>query len=119
SDQCAWSKCNFFSDCYVRKMRVKAGNAQVMVVNHTLLLIDAAMDGFLLPDRDLIIVDEAHHLEEEATRVFTITVSQARVSTLLAQRMLKDHSSANSSTMSSVSMHRGDAAACWRYLLHR
>jgi len=50
------------------------------------------MDGFLLPERDLIIVDEAHHLEEEATRVFTVTISQARVSTLLAQRMLKDHS---------------------------
>ncbi len=93
SDQCAWGKCNFFSDCYVRKMRVKAGNAQVMVVNHTLLLIDAVMEGYLLPKRDLIIIDEAHHLEEEATRAFTVTISQARISTLLAQRMLKDHSS--------------------------
>ena len=88
-DQCAWSKCNFFADCYVRKMKVKASNAQVIVVNHTLLLIDAAMGGYLLPERDVIVVDEAHHLEEEATRCFTITVSQAQVSTLLAQRMLK------------------------------
>jgi Rad3-related DNA helicase/serine/threonine protein kinase len=92
-DQCTWGKCSFFSDCYVRKMKVKAGHAQVIVVNHTLLLIDAALEGFLLPDRDVIIVDEAHHLEEEATRAFTVTISQAQVSTLLALRMLKDHSS--------------------------
>ena len=92
SDQCAWSKCGFFSDCYVRKMRSKADRAQIIVVNHTLLLLDAAMDGYLLPERDIIVLDEAHHLEEEATRSFTITISANSVITLLAQRMLKDHS---------------------------
>ncbi|HJT59655.1 MAG TPA: protein kinase, partial [Ktedonobacteraceae bacterium] len=92
-DQCTWGKCSFFSDCYVRKMKVKAGQAKVIVVNHTLLLIDAELEGFLLPDRDVIVVDEAHHLEEEATRVFTVKVNQAQVATLLAQRLLKDHSS--------------------------
>ncbi|MEO8955513.1 MAG: helicase C-terminal domain-containing protein [Ktedonobacteraceae bacterium] len=92
SDQCAWSKCSFFSDCYVRKMRAKAERAQVIVVNHTLLLLDAAMDGYLLPERDIIVLDEAHHLEEEATRSFTITISSNSVVMLLAQRMLKDHS---------------------------
>ena len=91
SDQCAWSKCNFYSDCYVREMREKAARAQIIVVNHTLLLLDAAMDGFLLPERDVIVLDEAHHLEEEATRSFTITISANSVTTLLAQRMLKDH----------------------------
>src|SRR5947209_18578155 len=92
SDQCAWSKCNYFADCYVRKMRVKAERAQVIVVNHTLLLLDAAMDGYLLPERDVIVLDEAHHLEEEATRTFTVTISPNSVLTLLAQRMLKIHS---------------------------
>src|SRR6266550_649196 len=92
SDQCAWSKCNFFFDCYVREMRVKAQRAQVIVVNHTLLLLDAALDGFLLPERDVIVLDEAHHLEEEATRAFTITISPNSITTLLAQRMLKNYS---------------------------
>jgi Rad3-related DNA helicase/serine/threonine protein kinase len=92
SDQCAWSKCSFFGDCYVREMREQAQMAQIIVVNHTLLLLDAAMDGFLLPDRDVIVIDEAHHLEEEATRSFTITISPIQIQTLLAQRMLKDHS---------------------------
>jgi Rad3-related DNA helicase/serine/threonine protein kinase len=92
SDQCAWSKCSFFGECYVREMRENAQMAQIIVVNHTLLLLDAAMDGFLLPDRDVIVIDEAHHLEEEATRSFTITISPIQIQTLLAQRMLKDHS---------------------------
>jgi Rad3-related DNA helicase/serine/threonine protein kinase len=92
SDQCAWSKCSFFGECYVREMREHAQMAQIIVVNHTLLLLDAAMDGFLLPERDVIILDEAHHLEEEATRSFTITISPMQIQTLLAQRMLKDHS---------------------------
>jgi Rad3-related DNA helicase/serine/threonine protein kinase len=91
SDQCAWSKCSFFMDCYVRQMRERAQLAQIIVVNHTLLLLDAAMDGFLLPERDVIVLDEAHHLEEEATRSFTITVNPMQIQTLLAQRMLKDH----------------------------
>lgn len=92
SDQCAWSKCSFFDECYVRQMRERAERAQVIVVNHTLLLLDAAIGGFLLPERDVIILDEAHHLEEEATRSFTITINPAQIQTLLAQRMLKDHS---------------------------
>jgi len=92
SDQCAWKKCNYYSECYVREMRDKAERSQIIVVNHTLLLLDAALDGYLLPERDVIVLDEAHHLEEEATRAFTITISPNSVTTLLAQRMLKDHS---------------------------
>ncbi len=94
SDQCAWSKCGFYAECYVRKMRVKAEHAKLIVVNHTLLLLDALLEGHLLPERDVVIVDEAHHLEEEATRCFTVTVSPLQVSTLLAQRMLKEHTPA-------------------------
>lgn len=90
-DQCTWSKCGYFSDCYVRRMKARAGQASVIVVNHTLLLLDALMEGYLLPERDVIVVDEAHHLEEEATRAFTVTVSQGQVVTLLAQHMLKEH----------------------------
>lgn len=92
SDQCAWSKCSFFGECYVRQMRERAERAKVIVVNHTLLLLDAAIGGFLLPARDVIVLDEAHHLEEEATRSFTVTVSPHQIQLLLAQKLLKTHS---------------------------
>ena len=90
SDQCAWRACPLFNDCYVRKMRDRAREAQVIVVNHTLLLLDAAMGGFLLPERDVVVIDEAHHLEEEATRAFTATVTPSRVNSLLSLRKLRE-----------------------------
>lgn len=93
-DQCAWRACPFFGDCYVRKMRERAREAQVIVVNHTLLLLDAAMEGWLLPERDVVILDEAHHLEEEATRAFTATVSPGRVQSLLSLRRVREHADA-------------------------
>jgi len=95
SDQCAWRECHFYPRCYVRQMRDKAALSQVIVVNHTLLLLDAVLEGYLLPKRDLIVVDEAHHLEEEATHAFTVTVSESQISALLAQQRLKQHSQAD------------------------
>lgn len=91
SDQCAWRNCPHFHNCYIREMRERARQAQVIVVNHTLLLLDAAMEGFLLPERDVIVIDEAHHLEEEATRAFTVTVTPGRVQSLLMQQRLRAH----------------------------
>ncbi|HYX49027.1 MAG TPA: ATP-dependent DNA helicase, partial [Ktedonobacteraceae bacterium] len=95
SDQCAWRECPSFSKCYVRQMRETAAQSQVIVVNHTLLLLDVALEGYLLPKHDVIVIDEAHHLEEEATRAFTVTVSEPKISSLLAQQRLKLHSRAD------------------------
>ncbi len=83
-DLCAWSKCPHFSRCFIRHMREQAQHAQVIVVNHTLLLLDAATDGAILPDREVVVVDEAHHLEEEATRVATVTVKASQITSVLA-----------------------------------
>ncbi len=94
SDQCAWAKCPFFKDCYVRAMKERAQHAQVVVVNHTLLLLDAASSGHILPQRDITVIDEAHHLEEEATRAFTVSVNQSQVHALLSLNRLRAHTSA-------------------------
>ena len=94
-DQCAWTECNFYSQCYVRQMKERAEKAQIVVVNHTLLLLDAASKGHILPQRDVTVVDEAHHLEEEATRAFTVTVNQSQIYALLSLRRLRDHSPAS------------------------
>src|SRR5712692_523161 len=92
SDQCAWRSCSYFQDCYIMKMREKAAQAQIIVVNHTLLLIDAAIEGNLLPEHAITIIDEAHSLEEEATRAFTVTVSANQVYALLALKKVRAHS---------------------------
>ncbi len=91
SDQCAWSKCPCFGECYVRQMREQAQRAQVIVVNHTLLLLDAVTEGAILPNRDVIVLDEAHHLEGEATRAFTRTVAYSHITSLLTHKTLRAH----------------------------
>jgi ATP-dependent DNA helicase DinG len=55
-------------DCYVHRARAEAEASNLVVVNHALLLADAEVGGGLLPDFDHLVIDEAHHLEEAATR---------------------------------------------------
>ena len=55
-------------DCYVHRARAEADAADLVVVNHALLLADAEVGGGLLPEFDHLVVDEAHHLEEAATQ---------------------------------------------------
>ena len=55
-------------DCYVHRARAEAEAADLVVVNHALLLADAEVGGGLLPEYDHLVIDEAHHLEEAATR---------------------------------------------------
>src|SRR5207245_7764302 len=53
---------------YVHRARAEAAGADSVVVNHALLLADAEIGGGLLPGFDHMVIDEAHHLEEAATR---------------------------------------------------
>ena len=55
-------------DCYVHRARAEAEAADIVVINHALLLADAEIGGGLLPEFDHLIIDEAHHLEDAATR---------------------------------------------------
>ncbi len=55
-------------DCYVHRARAEAEAADIVVINHALLLADAEVGGGLLPPFDHLVIDEAHHLEEAATR---------------------------------------------------
>ncbi|MEP6751115.1 MAG: helicase C-terminal domain-containing protein [Candidatus Dormiibacterota bacterium] len=55
-------------DCYVHRARAEAEAADLVVINHALLLADAEVGGGLLPQFEHLIIDEAHHLEEAATR---------------------------------------------------
>ena len=62
--------------CFLRAARDKAEDAHLVIVNHALLLSDLARGGGLLPDYQHLIIDEAQHLEEEATRQLGFQVSQ-------------------------------------------
>ena len=61
-----------------------------MVVNHALLMSDLVRGGSLIPEYQYLIVDEAHHLEDEATRQLGFEVGPARLeeSTELQSRLI-------------------------------
>jgi predicted DnaQ family exonuclease/DinG family helicase len=77
----AFNRCPGARDgaCFYRNARERAAAAHLLVVNHALLLSDVQVDGTLLPEYDHLIIDEAHNLEEEATRQLGFRLGQGAV----------------------------------------
>ena len=64
-------KCPFAEDCFAELARERARDADVVVTNHAMLAIDALSDARLLPESDVIVVDEGHELADRATNAVT------------------------------------------------
>ena len=62
--------------CFLQASRSDAEASHVVVVNHSLLLSDIVSKGNAIPEYDVLIVDEAHHLEDVATDQLTFTFGQ-------------------------------------------
>ncbi|WP_458316752.1 ATP-dependent DNA helicase [Mycolicibacterium brisbanense] len=69
------SRCQYGTDCFAERARGLAGAADVVVTNHALLAIDALSDFAVLPEYELLIVDEAHELADRVTGVATAELS--------------------------------------------
>ena len=65
--ECLGAQCSFFNDCFVERSRETARNSQLVVTNHALLAIDAMHGNSVLPDHDLLVIDEAHELTARVT----------------------------------------------------
>lgn len=75
SDDCLRNRCPHFKDCFYFETRRMAEKADIIVVNHALLLADAASLGKILPRYEHLILDEAHHLRDIATETFSSSIS--------------------------------------------
>jgi ATP-dependent DNA helicase DinG len=73
------SRCPVGDDCFAEKARAEAGRADVVVTNHALLAIDALEGRPVLPEHDVVIVDEAHELVDRITGVATAELTTAAV----------------------------------------
>jgi ATP-dependent DNA helicase DinG len=60
-------RCPFGSRCYAERAREAAAKAHIVVTNHALLAIDATSDSDVLPEHDIVIIDEAHDLVDRVT----------------------------------------------------
>ncbi|MGV9714091.1 ATP-dependent DNA helicase [Gordonia sp. NPDC003424] len=79
------ANCSYAEDCFAEKSRRAAGTVDVVVTNHALLAIDAMSPASILPEHDVVVIDEAHELVDRITSVSTEEISGAGI-TLVARR---------------------------------
>ncbi len=87
AETCLGTDCPQYGECYVTKMRQRAAESDLVIVNHHLLCADAAVRqssyGEVIPDCQYAVIDEAHQLEDVATQYFGIAVSNYRIADLV------------------------------------
>ncbi len=92
-DVCTRMKCEHFETCFVFAARRQAADADVIVVNHHLLLADLAVrraaqnwdDAAVLPAYGRLVIDEGHHLEDAAATHLGITVTRRALQRLVGR----------------------------------
>jgi ATP-dependent DNA helicase DinG len=87
ADTCLGNDCPQYQECYVTRMRQRAAESDIVIVNHHLLCADASVRqssyGEVIPECHYAVLDEAHQLEDVATQYFGIAVSNYRVDDLV------------------------------------
>ena len=88
SRECMGSRCPYYLECFYYLSRRRAEKARLIVTNHHLMLLDAKArmendepfsEKAVLPSYDIAIVDEAHHISDEATDVLSAEYSSEMI----------------------------------------
>ncbi|PXY20935.1 ATP-dependent DNA helicase [Prauserella muralis] len=74
------ARCPIGTDCFAEQARGEAGRADVVVTNHALLAIDALQEYQVLPEHDVVVIDEAHELVDRVTSAATAELTPAMIS---------------------------------------
>ncbi len=88
AERCTGRQCPRYADCHLVKLRQEVAEADLVIVNHALLLADRKLResafGQVLPDAPVLILDEAHDLEEQLTEGFAESWSSRAMRLLFA-----------------------------------
>ncbi|QBF45619.1 ATP-dependent DNA helicase [Janibacter limosus] len=71
AQECLGSKCPMVGECFVERSREAAKDVDVIVTNHSFMAIDAFEGRPMLPDHDVLVIDEAHELVDRVTSTVT------------------------------------------------
>jgi len=88
SEDCLGRRCPTYNDCFYQSARRRAMNADLLVVNHALFFADLALraDGVgILPNYDMVVLDEAHNVEDVASEQFGASLTRFQVFYLLGR----------------------------------
>ncbi len=98
---CIGDACAYWDECFIEGAHEEAEDADIVVTNHALLLADLKLrligddeKVHILPDRDAIVLDEAHQLEEAARGAFSISLRRGDLDALRADALLRRHAGA-------------------------
>src|SRR5215475_15132060 len=87
SESCLGQKCPDFDACFITRMRERAKECDIVVVNHHLFFADLALRngnyGSVLPEYTAVILDEAHLIEDVASEYFGAQVSNYQIEDLI------------------------------------
>lgn len=76
SNECLGAtRCPHGEDCFAELARRRAADVDIVVTNHALLAIDAVAEINILPEHDVVIIDEAHELDGRITSVSTAEIT--------------------------------------------
>jgi ATP-dependent DNA helicase DinG len=86
-ETCRGAECHHYNSCFYYRMRWQAAESNLIIVNHALFFSDLALrlgdpNSGILPHYDHVVFDEAHHLEDVATKTFGIEFSSRRLGNL-------------------------------------
>ena len=73
---CHGPKCKWAKNCFLRRIRTAASLANIVLVNHSLLLTDAGGSFGILPEYSALVIDEAHNLNAAAVNHFSLSLAQ-------------------------------------------
>ncbi|HET8602174.1 MAG TPA: ATP-dependent DNA helicase [Segeticoccus sp.] len=79
--ECLGSKCPVIEECFVERSRAAARDVDVVVTNHSFMAIDSFEGRQMLPEHDLLVVDEAHELVDRVTSTITDELTGSMVAT--------------------------------------
>ncbi|MGJ0490568.1 ATP-dependent DNA helicase [Methylobacter sp.] len=92
-ENCLGQDCPDYAECFLVKARKKAQEAEILVVNHHLLCADWSIrdSGFgeLLPDADVVIIDEAHQLADTASNFLGINIGGRQLNDLASDALVE------------------------------
>ena len=87
SEICIGQKCPDFEPCFITRMRARAEDADIVIVNHHLFFADLAVRGNqygrVIPDYGAVIFDEAHLIEDIAADYFGLQVSSFQIEEII------------------------------------
>ena len=104
-------RCPFGSRCFAEKARDAAARADIVVTNHALLAIDATSEIDVLPDHDVVIIDEAHDLVDRVTSATTGELSGPAADTAARRAGRLTESAAIEGSATAVADRLREAAA--------